>query len=324
MTHPMNKPALPHPLHRGPALAAALGALALAGCGKPKPPPPPPPPPSAPAPVAEAPPPVSFEGLAQDLKIDARVQLEPALIATDEGLARATLRVADAIARGDAQALRAVLSERAGDALGTLESGDLWAGATKGIEAVRILSVGSPPAHLMPGTTAELTAADAGDLAKLTAYVLERFPPAVHDRLKPVLEETAQKLLADAGGASDPAALQARIMAAVAGQGFAPKRDLKVFSASATHAVLMAIQDPSGAYLAGWQVAKNGDSWVFDGVATIADVRPRASNWSGIGAAAFDLGAAAPVAIAPKPTEGRDAPADAPAERRGGRGGGGN
>lgn len=301
MTHPandMNRRSRTHgPLPTGVAAALALGMWA---CDKPKPPPAPPPPPPPP-PRAEAPPPVSFEGLAQELRIDARVQLEQGLIATDEGLARATLRVADAIAKGDAAALRAVLSQRAGDALGTLESSDLWAPATKGIEAVRVLSVAPPPSNLVAGSDPELTAADAGDLTKLTAYMLDRFPPGTHEKLKPLLEEAAQKALAEGGGATNPAEVKARIINALAAQGFAAKRDLKVFSASATQAVLMAIQDAGGAYLAGWQATKNGDSWVFDGVATISDIRPRAASWTGIGAAAYDLGGVAALAAANAP-----------------------
>lgn len=299
MTHPANDTTRPVRAWQPAAGALAL-TLGLGACDKPKPPPAPPPPPP-PAPRVEAPPPVSFEGLAQELRIDARVQLEQGLIATDEGLARATLRVADAIAKGDAKALRAVLSQRAGDALGTLESSDLWAPATKGIEAVRVLSVAQPPANLVAGSDPELTPADAGDLTKLTAYMLDRFPAATHEKLKPLLEEAAQKALADGGGATNPAELKARILAALAAQGFAPKRDLKVFSASATHAVLMAVQDSGGAYLTGWQATKNGDSWVFDGVATISEVRPRAASWTGIGSAAFDLGGAAALAAATAP-----------------------
>ncbi len=271
-------------------VAGALAGLALAlvGCEKPKPPPPPPPPPRAPQ--AEAPPPVSFEALAQELKIDPRVQIEAGLATADEGLARATLRVADALARGDAKALRPFLAQRAGDALGTLEAADQWTPATKSIEAVRILSVVPPPSNLVSGSDPELTTEQAADLTLLTKYMLERFPPEVADRLRPSLEEAAQRALAEGGGSENPAQLKARILAALAPQGFAPKRDLKVFSASASHAVLMAVQDPAGAYLCGWQTTKNGDSWVFDGVATRDDVKPRASGWTGIGAAAFDVG----------------------------------
>ncbi|MFN0012797.1 MAG: hypothetical protein ACKVS8_14270 [Phycisphaerales bacterium] len=295
------------------AVALCAFAVAVCGCEKPKPPPAPPPPPPPP-PRVEAPPAVSFEALAQELKVDPRVQIEPGFSISDEGLARATLRVADALARGDAKALRPLLAQRAGDALGTLEAADQWTGATKSIEAVRILSVGPPPSNLVSGSDPELTTEQAADLTLLTKYMLERFAPEMADRIKPALEEAAQRALAEGGGSTNPAQLKARILSALATQGFAPKRDLKVFSASASHAVLMAVQDPAGAYLCGWQTTKNGDSWVFDGVATRDDVKPRASAWAGIGAAAFDVAgltlAGAANAAAKKPGDPTDA--DAP------------
>jgi hypothetical protein len=67
--------------------------------------------------------------------------------------------------------------------------------------------------------------------------------------------------------------------------------------------VLLAIQDPAGAYLLGWQADQSGEAWLFTNTPTNPDVRPRASAWDGIGEAGFG----APAVHAAEDTAGANA-----------------
>ena len=126
-------------------VALALGVGGLGGCEKKKkivklPPTPPPA-----APVA---PPVSFDTLAQELKVDPRVQFSQDLAITDEAFARASLKLADALAKGDAKALGGMTVRRVNDGIALLESSKQWEPATRGLEAVRIIAAAPPPSSL--------------------------------------------------------------------------------------------------------------------------------------------------------------------------------
>lgn len=122
-----------------PCLAAAVAAAFFAGCEKKKPPPPPPPPP--PRPEVVIPDKVEVQALLQQLGSDARVQFAPAAAPTDRSLAEGVIRLADALARGDAPAMRGLL-DRAGQAiLDDLVGTGGWEDGTKSIEAVRVVRV---------------------------------------------------------------------------------------------------------------------------------------------------------------------------------------
>src|SRR5690349_15558801 len=101
-------------------VVAAVVVSLLGGCSKPPPPPPPPPPPAAPPPPAL----INFADLSQELKADARVQFSENLNLTEDQrpLAEAIVKLASAVAKGDANALRPMLTRRAQDVLSELES----------------------------------------------------------------------------------------------------------------------------------------------------------------------------------------------------------
>lgn len=119
------------------SLAAALGTLAACDGSEPNegavtqaaPPPPPPEP-------------VRVGTLIQTSGADPRVAFPQEKAPTDAQLARAVIRLADAIARGDAEALRPQLTEDAAAVLTELESSGAWAEATRSIEQVRVVDLG--------------------------------------------------------------------------------------------------------------------------------------------------------------------------------------
>lgn len=107
------------------------------------PPPPPPPPPE-----------VNFDALLQTERADPRVQIAPAVETSDEDLARATIALAGALARGDADAMRSLVVDEAEPVVDTLVQTGGWADATGSIEAVRVTA--------LSGTSATLAVQDAG------------------------------------------------------------------------------------------------------------------------------------------------------------------
>ena len=117
--------------------ATFLGAtMTAAGCEKKKAPPPSPPPPPPPPP--KEPDPVDGTALLQVLKADARVQWASNNRVTDEGVARAIIGFADALCKGDADKVRAMLDEKSRTSLEALLGTGEWDEAVKKIEAVRI------------------------------------------------------------------------------------------------------------------------------------------------------------------------------------------
>lgn len=120
------------------ALAMLLGALALASCEEKKPPPPPPPPPK---PVVRLPDPVDINGVLSQLKPDSRVQFPQAQAPVDKSLAEAVIKLASALAKGDAAAMRPMLDSGAKAILEDMVASGAWAEATKPIEQVRIVSL---------------------------------------------------------------------------------------------------------------------------------------------------------------------------------------
>ena len=119
-------------------LAIGVPSSLLAGCEKKKPPPvveaPPPPPPPIPEPVQVDP---IMAGMAPS----AKVQFPQTAAPHSEGLAKAVIAFADALAKGDATKFGAMLQPSAKGLLAQLEGDGRWADATAKLEAVRIVLV---------------------------------------------------------------------------------------------------------------------------------------------------------------------------------------
>jgi hypothetical protein len=100
--------------------------MALSGCEKPPPPPPEP---------------VDISPLLQAARPDARVQFPQSSAPVNAGLARAAISLANALAKGDATALRPMLNDNASGVLDALENEGLWEESTQKIEAVRVVKI---------------------------------------------------------------------------------------------------------------------------------------------------------------------------------------
>jgi hypothetical protein len=135
-------------LTRGVAVAMLAASLALgaSGCTKKKKPAPPPPPP--PKPKVVTPDPVDVNGLLQALKSDERVKFPEGQAPADRSLAEGVIKLANALAKGDADGMKPLLDKPAAEVLDTLTASGGWAAGTKPIEQVRIIAVsGTTEAH---------------------------------------------------------------------------------------------------------------------------------------------------------------------------------
>lgn len=125
---------------RWSAILLIAATVSVAGCEKKKKKaPPPPPPPPAPAPVI--PDPVDAGAVIQSLRADARVQFPQTMAPADRSLAESAVRLADAIARGDANALKSQLEGPSQSVLDELVASGGWAEGTSQIEQVRIVAL---------------------------------------------------------------------------------------------------------------------------------------------------------------------------------------
>ncbi len=134
------------------------------------------------------------------MDVDARVEFASGQSPVDRGLAEAAIGLADAIARGDDEALRGMLDKSNQQMLDQLMASEQWWEETEKIEAVRVVSI------------------DAGS------------------RLTEEPESTR---------------------------------------------VMLAVQDPDGAYLMGWSGRKVFEDWVFSATPSSGEERARASAWDG-------------------------------------------
>ena len=134
----------------GTAAALALPGATLAGCEKKKPPPAPPPPPP---PAPKAPDPVDVGPILQSIRPDARVQFPQSHAPLDESFARAAITLADALAKGDADKLSAMLTADARILLDQLTGTGEWEDSTANIEAVRVVGVTETPGGFDPAST---------------------------------------------------------------------------------------------------------------------------------------------------------------------------
>ena len=118
-------------------MVAAPGMM-MTACSPPPPPPAPPPAPPPPPPPAE---PIQIDPLMQSVKPDQRVQFPQVAAPVVETLARAVIKLAEAIAKGDSAAMGPMLDPAARGILERLVAGGEWETTTQKIQAVRIVSI---------------------------------------------------------------------------------------------------------------------------------------------------------------------------------------
>lgn len=143
-----NRASLPAALLCGITLAATLTA-----CEEKKAPPPPPPKAVAP-PVADL---VDVEALIKAGSFDARIQFPKESAPRDPQVARDVLTIANAIAKGDSEALKSVLDPVLGQpVLEELLASGGWDDATKTIEVVRVVRMTQIPTTTDKANSAEV------------------------------------------------------------------------------------------------------------------------------------------------------------------------
>ena len=271
----------------------------------------------APPPPAE----ITLESVAQSEHADPRVQFAPDLKVEESNLelAKAIIHLADAFARGDAKALKPLLSRRAQALLDDLQTSGQWEESTKQIEAVRIVLVRDG----VDFTGIGAAKVPAGEMSpsimhKLTE-VLKGLPREQFDAI--------EKAAIDAGGASglDPAALaadpakmaefQSKVTEAMKAAGVSEETMAKfaemskeapaeaapaVPSGPSGMGIALAVQDIHGAYLLTWAAEKFGEKWGFTNAPATPEIRRRASLWDNVGNEAFQAMALATLPAAGK------------------------
>jgi hypothetical protein len=266
---------------------------------------------------------VSLDTLGQELKADARVQFATGLVVSEDRveLGRAVVRLADALARGDDRAMAPLLTRRAQGILSDLKTTGAWEESTAKIEAVRVVllrdgvdlsgigkAVSSDPTEAIKGAMALLPQA-ARDMMQPMVDTLPKddtLMQAVRDQLPGVLEQIK------AGGAVTPEQM-AEVEKAL--QPLMQSGE----STGSSIGVLLAVQEPGGAYLLGFAAEQVDGGWVFASAPSSPEVRARASAFDGIGNEGFrEVTLQSAIAEAP-----RTAPAADSGSGGGGGGGGG-
>lgn len=336
-------------LRRGTlAFAAVAAVIVIAGCKKEPPPAPPAPaPPPPPAPTT-----IKLEDLAQEMRVDARVQFTPEMEIEESqsDLARAVISMADAVAKGNADTLRPMLTRNAQALLDDLQDKGEWEDATGKIEAVRVVYLGPAPAILNMASIAsnmdQMQDMMATMMPKIMALgaameqVLAGIPPEAQEAIRAKAQEiqavgqgvkpgtspeqmTSQareamdvmiRELEAAGAAPDAVAnLRSTFEEFIKAMPAMPEAVADGGgSGGASTAVILAIQDPAGSYLLGWTADQAFDKWVFTNAPTSRDVRARASAWDGIGEAGFgEMVAAMPPPLMDDPS-GSSSPGNSP------------
>ena len=290
-----------------------------------------------PCPAPPPPPDIALETVAQDMKADPRVQFAAEMKLPEEklDLAKAIIKLADSLAKGDAKAMKPLLTRRAQALLADLQNSGGWEEATKQVEQVRIVLIrdgvdfGAVGAAKIP--EGEIT----GNLMSKVMEMMKGIPP---DQMM-AISKAAQEAMAGmdpAALAKDPskiAEFQAKITEAMKAAGVSeemqqklaelgkPAEGAPVEAASASSVgtgVLIAIQDIHGSYVLGWDAQKIGDTWAFNNAPSTADIRARASMWDGVGTEAFQA-----MQLASLPTAPRSGEDGAPGTNGGSGGGGG-
>jgi hypothetical protein len=148
------------------SLALSVG---IAGCEKKKKKPPAPPPAPVVAPAPPPPDPVDIQGLMTAMKPDARVHFIDAAAPADRSLAEATINFASALAKGDKNALKGMLSTAARQVLDTLAADGTFEEETAKIEQVRVVQI-DPTDELDLSNATILLAVQAPDRAYPLAW----------------------------------------------------------------------------------------------------------------------------------------------------------
>ena len=276
----------------------------------------------SPCPAPPPPPDIALETVAQDMKADPRVQFAAEVKVPEEklDLAKAIIKLADALAKGDAKAMKPLLTRRAQALLADLQNSGGWEEGTKQIEAVRIVLIrdgvdfGAVGSAKVPET--EIT----GNLMAKVMELMGGLPP---EQLA-AIGKAAQEAMAgmDPGAlAKDPskiAEFQGKITEAMKAAGVSEEMQQKLAALNAPAegapaeattgstsgtGVLIAIQDIHGSYVLGWAAEKVGETWAFNNAPSTADIRPRASMWDGVGPEAFQAMRLASLPSAPRSGE---------------------
>lgn len=145
----------------------ALPGTMMTACSPPPPPPAPPPAPPPPPPPAE---PIQIDPLMQSVRPDQRVQFPQVAAPVDETLARAVIRLCEAIVKGDSAAMGPMLDPAGRGILERLVAGGEWAETTEKIQAIRVVSIvnlGDPTSAQMSAANVYLAVQEPGQ-----AYVL--------------------------------------------------------------------------------------------------------------------------------------------------------
>lgn len=289
----------------GIALLAVLGlsgVMAVSpGCKKKEPPPPPPPPyvPPPPPPPAT----VHLASLRDGMSLDARVQTADDVEVLDERLGMAILEFADAIVRGDPGEVSTWLAQDRGrSVLDELLNTGLWDETIAEVEAVRIVYVTDTGAGDAP-TPADDGEAKMREMEEAVRRRVESSEPIdgeflrslfgdVPDEFKSMVEPML-RMMDQMPAMTDPSAKQFFLSNFQRGLDSA-KKHLNTMSSFSGDSVTMAFQFPGEAYLVRWEIGRTGSGFVFSGLSSIADTRPRASDFDGVSGAVTFAGPAMP------------------------------
>lgn len=276
-----------------------------------------------PCPAPPPPPDIALETVAQDMKADARVQFAAEMKLPEEklDLAKAIIKLADALAKGDAKAMKPLLTRRAQTLLADLQNSGGWEEATKQVEAVRIVLIRDGVDFGAVGTAKIPEGEITGTLMSKVMELMNGLPP---EQLA-AITKAAQEAMAGidpAALAKDPskiAEFQTKITEAMKAAGVSEEMQQKLADlnkpaeaapvetpaggSTVGTGVLIAIQDIHGSYVLGWDAQKVGDAWVFNNAPSAADIRPRASMWDGVGPEAFQAMQLAALPTAPRSGE---------------------
>lgn len=122
------------------------------------------------------------------------------------------------------------------------------------------------------------------DLAKGIVHLADDIARGDGKGLRTLLTRNAQGVLEDlqSSGAWEEAAKRIEAVRVVSIQ-----QGVSIPGHANATGVVLAVQEPDGAYLLSWAAEHAGDTWVFANAPAPADVRPRASAWDGVGPEAF-------------------------------------
>jgi len=145
----------------------ALPSTMMTACSPPPPPPAPPPAPPPPPPNAD---PIQIDPLMQSVKPDQRVQFPQVAAPVDETLARAVIKLCEAIVKGDSSALSGMLDPNGRGILERLIASGEWDDTTQKIQSIRVVNIinlGDPTSQQMSAANVYLAVQEPG-----RAYVL--------------------------------------------------------------------------------------------------------------------------------------------------------